>query len=139
VTTESAIGARRGGIVLRAGGTLWFVPASVAIKVEPVPDIARVPGAPPDLLGIALVDGDIVPVLALDDALRARPGSARALLVCHFLGETVGLLATSVVRTGVFSGDGESILYEGERALPLDLTAMFARLHAGSWAGRWRR
>jgi hypothetical protein len=122
------------GVVLRAAGVLWFVPATIAVKVAPVPEIARVPGAPPDLLGIALVDGDIVPVVALEQEVA----TARALLICQFLDEPLGLLAGAVVRSGAFEADGDGALYEGERARPLDFAAMYARLHAGSWAGRFR-
>jgi hypothetical protein len=131
---EGALLPRRVGVVLRAGGALWFVPATIAVKVAPVPEIARVPGAPPELLGIALVGGDIVPVVALEPSLR----SPRALLICRFLDEALGLLAESVVRSGAFEADGDSAMYEGERARPLDFAAIYVRLHAGRWAGKWR-
>jgi chemotaxis signal transduction protein len=119
---------------LRTGAALWFVPATIAVKVASVPEIARVPGAPADLLGIALVGGDIVPVVALEQQAR----SSRVLLVCRFLDETLGLLAESVVRSGSFETDGDGVVHDGERAPPLDLAAIYARLHAGRWAGKWR-
>lgn len=81
-----------GGVVFRASGELYFLPASVAVKVVPVPEIARVPGAPAELEGVALVDGQIVPVVAasgarerIDQAGKA-PEVRGAMLVCSYLG-----------------------------------------------------
>ena len=45
-----------GAVVFRAGEDLHFLPADIAIKVMPMPDVARVPGGPPELVGVGLVD-----------------------------------------------------------------------------------
>jgi hypothetical protein len=122
---------RRGGVLLRVDGALVFVSVGLAVKLVPLPQIARVPGAPPDLLGIALQDGEIVPALAI--------GSAReSMLVCTYLGERVGLVGGEVVATGMFEvGADDAVMHGSERAEPLDLGSLYARVHAGGWGGRW--
>lgn len=119
--------AHKGGIVFRAGEDLWFLPASVAAEVLPVPEIARVPGAPPALVGVAVYAGEGIPVLAI--------GASRAcLLVCSYLGERFGLVGVDVLATGRFSPPGEesvhgeSVVHEGRRARLLDVAALVATL-----------
>jgi chemotaxis signal transduction protein len=123
---------RHGGIVFRAADHLHFLPASVAVKVMPVPAIARVPGAPRPLVGVALVDGETVPVIEI--------GPARgALLVISFLGERVGLVGAEVLATGRFetttaSVHGEHVVHEGVVARLFDVAAVVAEVRAGRWA-----
>jgi hypothetical protein len=121
-------------VLVRLEGALHFVPASVAVAITAVPPIARVPGAPEALLGAALHDGEVVPVISI--------GSAReAILVCSYLGEKVGLLGASIVGTGLYDVDpaaAESVRFEGETARTLDLAAIYARVQGEGWAGRWR-
>jgi hypothetical protein len=123
---------KRGGIVLADGERRLFVPAAVAQKVVPVPEVARVPGAHADLVGIAQVDGVVLPVVTIGNA--GRP----AMLVVNYMGEPIGLVGASVVATGEFeaAGDGASVRHDGRVVKPLDLAAIYARLQAGSWAGR---
>ncbi|MGO8995211.1 MAG: chemotaxis protein CheW [Polyangiaceae bacterium] len=133
---------KRGGVILRLDGALYFVPASVALAITSVPEIARVPGAPEALLGAALHDGDVVPVVSI-----GKPGVDRAMLgdgsmlVCSYLGEKVGLLGASIVATGLYEVDpaaADSVRHEGETARTLDLSAIYARVQGEGWAGRWR-
>lgn len=124
---------RRGGVVLDDGAHLHFVPAHVADRVAPLPEVARVPGTHPDLVGIALYEGNILPVVSI--------GAARsAMLVISYLGEPIGIVGGNVLATGTFeaAGDGASVRYDGRVAKPLDLAGIYGRLQAGSWAGRPR-
>jgi chemotaxis signal transduction protein len=125
---------KRGGVLLRLEGALHFVPASVALAVTPTPQIARVPGAPEALLGAALHEGEVVPVLAI--------GSAReSMLVCSYLGEKVGLLGAHIEATGLYDVDSsaaDAVRHNGETARTLDLAAIYARIQGEGWAGRWR-
>jgi hypothetical protein len=123
---------KQGGIVLVDGDCAYFVPAEVAQKLVPMPAVARVPGAHADLVGIAHVDGVVVPVVAIGQ------GPRRAMLVVEHVGEPIGLVGADVLATGAFepAGDGGSVRHDGRVATPLDLTAIYARLHGGSWAGR---
>ena len=58
-------GPKRGGVVVRVDGELRFLPAAVALKVTPTPKVTTVPGAPAELVGIALHEGTVVPVVAV--------------------------------------------------------------------------
>jgi hypothetical protein len=126
-------GQRRGGVVLRVAGELRFVPAPVAMRVAPAPRLTSVPGAPPELVGIAVHEGVVVPVVAV--------GEARGdMVVCQHAGELVGIIGGEVVRTGSFdvvADRPELVLVDGERARPLDIATVYARIQAGNRPGRW--
>jgi hypothetical protein len=126
--------AKRGGVLLRLEDALWFVPASVALSLAPAPQVARVPGAPPALLGVALEDGEVLPVIAL--------GPARgAMIVCSYLGEKIGIIGGEIVGTGLFDVDADAadaVRFGDERARSLDIASIYARVQGEGWAGRWR-
>ena len=123
---------QRGGLVLRVDGELRFVPATVAVSVAPAVRVTAVPGAPPDLLGIAMHEGAVVPVVAI--------GAARGeMVVCQHAGELIGLVGGEVVRTGRFESVADRadvVLVDGERVRLLDLTAVYARVQTGGRPGR---
>ena len=124
------MGTPRAGIVLRAGAALHFVPASVALRVAPPPRVTAVPGAPADLLGIALQGGVIVPVVAIGP-------DREEMLVCQHAGELLGLVGARVVRSGSFEvapEGADAVVFEGERAAILDVAAVYARVQAGGRA-----
>ncbi|HEY3819605.1 MAG TPA: hypothetical protein VGL81_20695 [Polyangiaceae bacterium] len=126
-------GQRRGGVVLRVAGELRFVAAPVALRVSPTPRLTAVPGAPPELVGIAVHEGAVVPVVAV--------GEARGeMVVCQHAGELLGIVGGEVVRTGSFdvvADRPELVLVDGERARPLDIATVYARIQAGHRPGRW--
>ena len=130
MTTE----AKRGGVLVRLDGALHFVPASVAVGIASAPKVARVPGSPEALLGAALHDGDVIPVITIGSANES-------MLVCSYLGEKVGLMGARIEATGVYEPDPEAVdavRYRGESARTLDLAAIYARVQGDGWAGRWR-
>jgi hypothetical protein len=124
---------RRGGLVLRVGGELRFLQASLALRVVRAPRVTAVPGAPQELVGIAVHEGLVVPVVAV--------GEARGdMVVCQHAGELVGIIGGEVVRTGTFDvapDRPDVVMLEGERAPPLDIAAVYARVQAGVRPGRW--
>jgi hypothetical protein len=126
---------RRGGVIVKQGGALRFLPAQVVVRITACPPISRLPGAPKKLLGITHTGGEIVPVVASDDG----PRDPRApLLVCRYLGEPVGLLGCEVVSTGSFDADAVEggVVVDGVTAEALDLAAMFASLKLNvRWEG----
>jgi hypothetical protein len=116
--------ARVGALLFRASGEARFVPASVAVCVAATPPLTQVPGAPADLLGIALHEGGVVPVLSI--------GPARGdMIVCHADGELVALLGGESFQTGVFSTSGDSpdvLEHDGSRYALLDVGALCAAI-----------
>jgi hypothetical protein len=122
---------RLGGLLMRLDGTLVFLPADVVGHVAPMPQMTRIPGAPEELLGIALHKDELVPVIAI--------GAAReSMVICNHMGEHVGLVGGAIIGTGVFDVSGDSdVMFAGERAVAFDLGSVYARVHAGRWRGRW--
>jgi hypothetical protein len=121
-----------GGILIRVDGTLVYLPPAVALKLAPVPQIARVPGAPRELRGIALHGGEILPILAV--------GSAReSMVVCTYAGALLGIVGGHVVGTGMFdvAEDGVSASHEGETAVAFDLAGLCEQMQTDSWGGHW--
>lgn len=143
-----------GGVLFRVAEQLYFLPATIASKVLPMPGVARVPGAPAELVGVALVEGEMVPVVAIGDLdartsrrppSRPREGAGplaersrtdnRPMLVCTYLGERVGLVGLEIVATGRFdSSDPSKIEHAGAHAALFDVGAVFSRLREHRWA-----
>ena len=124
---------RVGGLLLRVDGDLRFAPAAVALRVVAPPRITSIPGAPAALLGVALHDGVVVPVVAI--------GPARGdMVVCQHAGELVGLVGGEVVRTGLFdraAGSPDRIEHEGRGVEPLDVGAIYAQVQSRVRPVRW--
>jgi hypothetical protein len=111
------------GLLLRLDGALRFVPASVALHVAPAPRVTLVVGAPPELLGIALFSGVVIPVLAV--------GAARAeMIVCQCAGELVGVVGARVIEAGAFDVAGDRAAYRDETATLLDVPAFCASVQS---------
>lgn len=115
-------GEKRPGLLLRVDGALVFVPASIATTVAHGARITRVPGAPDELLGIVLHEGQVVPVVAIGK------GTTGTMVVCSYLGEPIALAGGEVVQSGVTDVDGARLI---------DLSAIYARIQAGGWSTRW--
>ncbi len=117
-----------GGVVFRARGALSFLPATIALKVVPAPSIARVPGGPAELRGVALVDGDMIAILHVGES------TSEAMLICTVLGEQVGLVGIEVVATGRFpSADGSEFRVGSEIARLFDVGSLVAKVRQGRW------
>lgn len=127
--------APQGGVLFRVDGELCFLPASVAVKIVPVPEMARIPGAPSELRGVALVDGNMIPIV---NAVGARTPSfaGGAMLVCTVLGESIGLVGIDVVATGRFDAGRQpgEVIHGDERARVFDVASVIARVRDGRWA-----
>jgi hypothetical protein len=109
----------------------FFLGADVAIKLAPRPQIARLPGAPPGLLGLALSEGAVVPLFEL--------GPDRAtMILCVHRGEPLGLVGAEDIQSGVFPADESGgVKVDGASVPPLDLEEMYARVHAVTWGTGW--
>ncbi len=125
---------KRGGLLLRVDGALIFIPASIALRISAHPEVVHVPGAPSELLGMAVSEGEILPVVAIG-------GDRAQMVVCMHASELVGFVGGAVIGSGIFpTADGASsdaVSFGGETALTLDIARIFGRLRGGAWAGRW--
>jgi hypothetical protein len=126
-------GRKVGGLVVRVDGVLRLVPAAVAVGVAPLPRVTPVPGAPPELVGVATHEGAIVPVVAI--------GSARGeMIVCQHATELIGLVGAEIVCTGWFQPSAdrpEMVEHHGESVEPLDVAAIYLRVQSSARPGRW--
>jgi hypothetical protein len=136
MATDPSPASSRGGLVFRVSDDgsrrrSFFLSADVAIKLVPRPQVARLPGAPPGLLGLALSDGAIVPILELG------PDHATMILCLH-RGEPLGLVGAEDIQSGVFPADeAGGVNVDGETIRPLDLEEMYARVHGVTWGTSW--
>jgi len=123
--------AKRALAVFLVDGEVRFLPAASVVCVVVMPLVTPVPGGPPELLGIALHDGTILPVLTVGAARRE-------MLVCQWAGEIIGVVGVEVVSTGFFaaaSGQPDTFDYEGRLARPLDLGALYDGVQGARRAG----
>jgi chemotaxis signal transduction protein len=124
-----------GGLLVRVDGALRFVPAAIALRIAPPPRVTPVPGAPSELVGVAMHQGVIVPVVAI--------GSMRGeMIVCEHASELIGLVGGEVVGTGWFDVSAEEpdvVEHEGVRVESLDVTAIYSRVQSSARPGRWGR
>jgi purine-binding chemotaxis protein CheW len=75
--------AQRGHLVFACGNSLYAVPAERAAEVVSLPQLTRVPGAPPHLLGVFAHRGEVIPVIDVGALVGAKGESThrRAVLV----------------------------------------------------------
>jgi hypothetical protein len=122
-------------VLLRVEHVYCFVPASVALRVAPTPRVTSFPGAPAELVGVALYEGLIVPVVAIGP-------QRREMVVCQHAGELLGLVGGEVVQSGSFevvAGRADCVVYDGQYAQLVDVTAIYGRVLAGVRPGPWVR
>jgi hypothetical protein len=124
---------RRGGLVLKIGQDLRFLPASVALRVAPSPRITAVPGGPSELVGIAVHEGAVVPVISIGEARDE-------MVVCQHAGELVGLVGGQILQSGTFDvapDHPDLVQVDGANVRPLDVAQLYARVQSGARSGRW--
>jgi len=117
---------RRGGVLFRAGTNDYFLPADVVLRVLSMPKVQPLPGAPPEVLGYALVEGEA--------ALLLGVGQQTAhLVVCAYGTDRVGLVGAQVLRTGLFAADphGPGVIHNGRVVPTFDLAGLCAAAERG--------
>jgi CheW-like protein len=120
-----------GGLVVRVDEAPAFLSAAVVLEVVPMPQVTRVPGAPAELLGIALHGDELLPVIAIGEARES-------MIVCSCAGEHMGLVGGVIVGSGLFEADeSNAVEFRGETCRPLDLASIYAKVHSARWGGRW--
>ncbi|MBX3183887.1 MAG: hypothetical protein KIT72_07175 [Polyangiaceae bacterium] len=100
----------------RALAGRWFLTADVALRIVLAAEITRVPFSE---LGMALIEGQVLPVLFLS-------GSATELVWCELPSdareaEPVLVSGARVLASGRFPAAGAGVSYLGEALAPLEL------------------
>jgi hypothetical protein len=109
--------AQRAGLLVRRGGELAFLPASVARWLVPLPRLTKIPW---DSAEMALVGGEVVAVLVLGEA-------SGELLVCELDGQAVALSGLSADRVGFWPASESGVSVDGVTVPTLDLSEALAR------------
>ena len=109
--------AQRGHLVFACGESLYAVPAERAAEVVSLPQLTRVPGAPPHLLGVFAHRGEVIPVIdiALLVGAKGETASRRAVLVRVPRG-SLALTASRGAGGSVLTGDGAPLGTSGVQA-----------------------
>jgi chemotaxis signal transduction protein len=100
-------GAANEMLVFTVGGQLYAVVAAGVREVLAAPELSRVPGGPPGLLGVANVRGDILPVADTGRLLgtSVTRSEGAQVLVLDGAGPPLGLLVDEVVELRGLSDD----------------------------------
>jgi hypothetical protein len=112
--------AQRAGLLVRRGGALAFLPASVARFLLPLPRLTKIPW---DSAQMALVGGEVVAVLALGEP-------SGELLLCEFEGQAVALSGLSADRVGFWPASESGVSVDGVNVPALDLRAALAQFRS---------
>jgi purine-binding chemotaxis protein CheW len=95
-------------VSLRVGVELYAVPVEHVLEVAELGDVTPVPGAPPAVLGVWNLRGQILPVLDLGGLLGlARSIEPRRLVVVEAAGRRAGLAVDEVRDVAVLPGSTE--------------------------------
>jgi hypothetical protein len=108
----------RAGLLVRAGGELGFVPATVAKSLVRQPVSSPVTSTP---LQMALVAGQVVPIVAIGSPTGE-------LVLCEFDGEIVGFSGLEVERAGTFEAADGGVVADGRVLHDLDLEGVLRSL-----------
>ena len=125
------------GIGLRVGAHRVVVPLAAVSEVRPLPALARVPGAPPWLLGVGNANGRLLPVtdLGLYAGLEARAGAAARVVVVEREGHLTGIAVDEVSGVANYAcddaGDAGAVETPDGPALPARLAGCLGA-HASS-------
>jgi hypothetical protein len=111
---------QRAGLLVRHGERLAFLPASVARGLLPLPHLTRIPW---DSAEMALVAGEVVPVLSLGDP-------SPELLLCELDGQSLALSGLTAVRVGFWPASGSGVSVDGVNVPALDLNAALSQFRS---------
>src|SRR3954466_15743601 len=105
--------AQRAGLLVRRGGQLSFLPASVARWLLPLPRLTKIPW---DCAQMALVGGEVVAGRAPGapgggGLLRGEPSGE--LLLCEFEGKALALSGLSAERVGFWPASDSGVSVDG--------------------------
>lgn len=118
--------AQRAGLLVRRGGELAFLPATLARWLLPQPRLTKVPW---DSAQMALVGGEVVAVLPLGE-------SSGELLLCQLDGQAVALSGLNADRVGFWPASDTGVEVDGVRVPTLDLSQALKEFRSGRPSAR---
>lgn len=97
-------------------GTSWYaVPADRAAEVVSLPDLTRVPGAPPHLLGVFAHRGEVIPVVDLNSLVGGTGEAAQRAVLLRLPKGSLALTATKVAGVSALTGNLDPLGTSGVR------------------------
>jgi purine-binding chemotaxis protein CheW len=125
----------------RVGTESYAVPVEQVLEVAVLGALAPVPGAPPAVLGVQNLRGQVLPVVDLATVFGLqRDGPAKRLVITESQGRRAGLAIDEVVDVGELAGavhDSDSdflsgaALAEGDLVGVVDLESVFGAVERG--------
>ena len=110
--------AERAGLLVKHGGALAFLRASLVRSLVPLPRLTQIPW---DSAQIALVSGEVVAVLELGEP-------SGVLVLCEVRGQALGLSGLRAERVGLWpEANGDGVRVDGVDVPALDLEYALAK------------
>ncbi len=126
----------------RVGNESFALPVGQVLEVADLGQLAPVPGAPPSILGVRNLRGQVLPVIDLAAVLgTAHSDSAAKLVIAEEAGRRAGLAIDQVTDVGELTGPLQetdspflagSTLAEGELVGIVDIGGVFAAVERGA-------
>jgi purine-binding chemotaxis protein CheW len=121
-----------------AGGEHYAIPVNSVLEIAEHSEVSDVPGAPPEVLGVRNLRGQVIPVIDLASALDLQSSSDRErIVVVEDSGRLAGLAVDGVVDVGALDEAAEEVdspylrgalLVDGSLVGVIDIPALFARV-----------
>lgn len=125
----------------RVGSESYALPVAQVLEVAELGTLAPVPGAPPAVLGVRNLRGQVLPVFDLGTVLgTSRDAPAAKLVITEEAGRRAGLAIDEVTDVGELEGPLQetdspflsgSTLVEGELVGIVDIEGVFGALERG--------
>ncbi len=97
------------------GASLYGVPSELASEVVNLPTLTRVPGAPPHVIGVFALRGEVLPVIDLQLLAGGAARAWRRAVVVRATAGVVALTATRVFGVAPLEGVDEPLGPSGLR------------------------
>jgi purine-binding chemotaxis protein CheW len=121
-----------------AGGEHYAIPVDGVLEIADRGDVSEIPGAPPEVLGVRNLRGQVIPVIDLARGLGLQSSSERErIVVVEDSGRLAGLALDEVVDVGSLGEVTEDVdspylrgalLSDGALVGVIDIAALFARI-----------
>jgi chemotaxis signal transduction protein len=125
---------------LSLGEERYALPVGEVLSVVDAEDVTPVLGAPPSVLGLRALDGQLLPVFRLAAVLGVAAAEPRRIVVVAHAGRTAGLAVDDVLDVAELAESGDeaseadhlrgSVLVDGTLVGLIDLEAVLGALEA---------
>ena len=115
MATPDATENRPSHLVFASGASWYAVPSERAAEVVSFPELTRVPGAPPHVLGVFAHRGEVIPVVDLAVLAGGKAEPTRRAVLLRIGKGSFALTASKVAGVSTISGKHEPLGASGAR------------------------